>query len=85
MFSKIKLILASIVAVVGLIAAAFLRGRSSGKQEVQKEVKEVQTKAVEEVAHQRVENVKVVNKVQQEVIKSSDPAVDKELTNEWTR
>lgn len=85
MLSKIQLILAGIVAVAGAILAAFLKGRDSGKEEVLKEVAKEQTKAVNEVANQRVENVKVVNSVQQDVIASSDKAVDKELNDEWTR
>lgn len=85
MVAKFKLILAGIVAIAGLVIAAFLKGRSNGKEEVKQEVVKEQTKAVEEVAAKRVENVKVVNRVQQEVTVSSDKAVDKELNDEWTR
>ena len=85
MLSKVYAFLAGIVAIAGLVIAAFLKGRSNGKEEVKQEVVKEQTKAVEEVAAKRVENVKVVNRVQQEVTISSDKAVDKELNDEWTR
>ena len=85
MLSKVYAFLAGIVAIAGLVLAAFLKGRSNGKEEVKQEVVKEQTKAVEEVAAKRVENVKVVNRVQQEVTLSSDKAVDKELNDEWTR
>lgn len=85
MLSKVYAFLAGIVAIAGLVLAAFLKGRSNGKEEVKQEVVKEQTKAVEEVAAKRVENVKVVNRVQQEVTISSDKAVDKELNDEWTR
>ena len=85
MLSKVYAFLAGIVAIAGLVLAAFLKGRSNGKEEVKQEVVKEQTKAVEEVAAKRVENVKVVNRVQQEVTVSSDKAVDKELNDEWTR
>ena len=85
MLSKVYAFLAGIVAIAGLILAAFLKGRSNGKEEVKQEVVKEQTKAAEEVAAKRVENVKVVNRVQQEVTISSDKAVDKELNDEWTR
>ena len=85
MLSKVYAFLAGIVAIAGLVIAAFLKGRSNGKEEVKQEVVKEQTKAVEEVAAKRVENVKVVNRVQQEVTVSSDKAVDKELNDEWTR
>lgn len=85
MLSKVYAFLAGIVAIAGLVLAAFLKGRSNGKEEVKQEVVKEQTKAVEEVASKRVENVKVVNRVQQEVTVSSDKAVDKELNDEWTR
>lgn len=85
MLSKVYTFLAGIVAIAGLVLAAFLKGRSNGKEEVKQEVVKEQTKAVEEVAAKRVENVKVVNRVQQEVTVSSDKAVDKELNDEWTR
>lgn len=85
MLSKVYAFLAGIVAIAGLVLAAFLKGRSNGKEEVKQEVVKEQTKAVEEVASKRVENVKVVNRVQQEVTISSDKAVDKELNDEWTR
>ena len=85
MLSKVYAFLAGIVAIAGLILAAFLKGRSNGKEEVKQEVVKEQTKAAEEVAAKRVENVKVVNRVQQEVTVSSDKAVDKELNDEWTR
>ena len=82
---SIKSILVGIGAFIALLFAAFFKGRSSGKQEVQREVVKEQTKAVEEVAQTRVENVKVANRVKQDVIKSSDKQVDKELNDEWTR
>ena len=85
MLSKVYAFLAGIVAIAGLVLAAFLKGRSNGKEEVKQEVVKEQTKAVEEVATQRVENVKVANRVQQEVVTTSDKAVDKELNDEWTR
>ena len=85
MLSKVYAFLAGIVAIAGFVLAAFLKGRSNGKEEVKQEVVKEQTKAVEEVAAKRVENVKVVNRVQQEVTISSDKAVDKELNDEWTR
>ena len=85
MLSKVYAFLAGIVAIAGLVIAAFLKGRSNGKEEVKQEVVKEQTKAVEEVAAKRVENVKVVNRVQQKVTLSSDKAVDKELNDEWTR
>ena len=85
MLSKVYAFLAGIVAIAGLVLAAFLKGRSNGKEEVKQEVVKEQTKAVEEVAAKRVENVKVVNRVQQEVTVSSDKAVDKELNDEWAR
>ena len=85
MLSKVYAFLAGIVAIAGLVLAAFLKGRNNGKEEVKQEVVKEQTKAVEEVAAKRVENVKVVNRVQQEVTISSDKAVDKELNDEWTR
>ena len=85
MLSKVYAFLAGIVAIAGLVLAAFLKGRSNGKEEVKQEVVKEQTKAVEEVAAKRVENIRVVNRVQQEVTVSSDKAVDKELNDEWTR
>ena len=85
MLSKVYAFLAGIVAIAGLVLAAFLKGRSNGKEEVKQEVVKEQTKAVEEVAAKRVENVKVVNRVQQEVTVSGDRAVDKELNDKWTR
>lgn len=85
MLSKVYAFLAGIVAIAGLVLAAFLKGRSNGKEEVKQEVREEHNKAVDEVASKRVENVKVVNRVQQEVTVSSDKAVDKELNDEWTR
>lgn len=85
MLSKVYAFLAGIVAIAGLVLAAFLKGRSNGKEEVKQEVVKEQTKAVEEVAAKRVENVKVANRVQQEVVTTSDKAVDKELNDEWTR
>lgn len=85
MLSKVYAFLAGIAAIAGLVLAAFLKGRSNGKEEVKQEVVKEQTKAVEEVAAKRVENVKVVNRVQQEVTLSSDKAVDKGLNDEWTR
>ena len=85
MLSKVYAFLAGIVAIAGLVLAAFLKGRSNGKEEVKQEVVKEQTKAVEEVASKRVENVKAVNRVQQEVTVSSDKAVDKELNDKWTR
>ena len=85
MLSKVYAFLAGIVAIAGLVLAAFLKGRSNGKEEVKQEVVKEQTKAVEEVAAKRVENIRVVNRVQQEVTVSSDKAVDKDLNNEWTR
>ena len=85
MLSKVYAFLAGIVAIAGLVIAAFLKGRSNGKEEVKQEVVKEQTKAVEEVAAKRVENIRVVNRVQQEVTVSSDKAVDKELNDEWTR
>ena len=85
MLSKVYAFLAGIVAIAGLVLAAFLKGRSNGKEEVKQEVVKEQTKAVEEVAAKRVENVKVVNRVQQEVTISSDKAIDKELNDKWTR
>lgn len=68
-----------------LIAGAFLKGRSSGKDEVIEQNKEQEIVDKENVAKVRVESVKVVNNVQSKVIKDSDKAVDKELTDEWTR
>lgn len=82
---SIKSILVGIGAFIALLFAAFFKGRSSGKQEVQEEVQKMQNKAVEEVAEKRVESVKVVNRVQQKVVASSDEAVDKELNDKWTR
>ena len=82
---SIKSILVGIGAFIALLFAALFKGRSSGKQEVQREVVKEQTKAVEEVAQERVENVKVANRVLQEVVISSDTKVDKELNDEWTR
>lgn len=68
-----------------LIAGAFLKGRSSGKDEVIEQNKEQEIVDKENVAKVRVESVKAVNNVQSKVIKDSDKAVDKELTDEWTR
>lgn len=92
MVAKFKLILAGIGAVLLLLITAFFKGRSSGVaeteskvQDIKDEVKASHTAAVEEVAQTRVENVKVANRVKQDVIKSSDKQVDKELNDEWTR
>ena len=85
MLSKVYAFLAGIVAIAGLVLAAFLKGRSNGKEEVKQEVVKEQTKAVEEVAAKRVENVKVVKDVQKETINSSDSFIDKELSDKWTR
>lgn len=85
MLSKFKLILAGIGAVLLLLITAFFKGRSSGKEEVKQGVQEQHNKDVEAVAEARVDNVKVANRVKQDVIKSSDKQVDKELDEEWTR
>lgn len=85
MLAKFKAILIGTVLFIVALLAAFFKGRSSGKQEVQEEVQKTQNKAVEEVAEKRVESVKVVNRVQQKVVASSDEAVDKELNDKWTR
>ena len=85
MVAKFKAILIGTVLFIVALLAAFFKGRSSGKQEVQEEVQKTQNKAVEEVAEKRVESVKVVNRVQQKVVASSDEAVDKELNDKWTR
>lgn len=85
MFTKFKLLLAGIVAIAGAILVAFLKGRSSGKEEVQEEVREQEIKNVEAVANRRVETAHKVQKVQQTVIASDDKSVDDELLKGWTR
>ena len=85
MLTKLQAILVGFLTLIGIVIAVFFKGRASGKQEVQQEVVKEQTKAVEEVAQQRVDSVKVVKDVQQKVINSSDSAIDKELLDDWTR
>lgn len=85
MLTKLQAILVGFLTLIGIVIAVFFKGRASGKQEVQQEVVKEQTKAVEEVAQQRVDSVKVVKDVQQKVINSSDSAIDKELSDDWTR
>lgn len=69
----------------GLILAAFLKGRSNGKDIVEEEVRQREVKDVKAVAEKRVEEIKEVQNVQQDVVRSSDKSVDDELLNDWTR
>ena len=85
MFTKLQAILVGILTLIGIVFAAFFKGRSNGRAEVREEVQEQHTKDVETVAKERVENVKVVKDVQQKVVKSSDSDIDKRLSDEWTR
>ena len=85
MLAKFKLYAGMLLGLLLLIAGAFLKGRSSGKDEVIEQNKEQEIVDKENVAKVRVESVKAVNNVQSKVIKDSDKAVDKELTDEWTR
>lgn len=85
MLSRVQAILAGIVAIVGIILAAFLKGRSSGKEEVKTEVAQEKVKETVAVAEQKVVNQKVKADVQKVVISSSDKSVDDELLNDWTR
>lgn len=85
MLAKFKLYAGMLLGILLLIAGAFLKGRSSGKDEVIEQNKEQEIVDKENVAKVRVESVKAVNNVQSKVIKDSDKAVDKELADEWTR
>lgn len=85
MLSRVQTILAGIVAIAGLILAAFLKGRSDGKEVVREEVKAQEVKNTIAVAEQKVKNQKVKSDVQANVVSSSDKSVDDELLNDWTR
>lgn len=85
MFTKIKLILASIVAIIGVVIAAFLKGRSNGVQATEGKVQEQHNKDVEQASKERVENIKNVSDVKQEAIVNSDSKIDKDLNDKWTR
>ena len=85
MLSKLKAALIALAAILGLILAAFLKGRSNGKDIVEEEVRQQEVKDVKAVAEKRVEEIKEVQNVQQDVVRSSDKSVDDELLNDWTR
>ena len=85
MLAKFKTALVVLLTALVALVVAYFKGRSSGKEEVKQEVREEHNKAVDEVATQRVENVKVLTDVQKKVINSSDSVVDKELSDKWTR
>lgn len=85
MVAKFKVWAVAAALIVGAVLTAFLKGRSSGKEEVQKEVQEQHTKDVESVAQERVDNIKVKNDVQNKAISSPDSVIDDELSNRWTR
>lgn len=85
MFTKIKLILASIVAVIGVVLAAFLKGRSNGVKSTENKMQEQHNKDVEQTSKERVENIKNVSGVKQEAIVNSDSKIDTDLNDKWTR
>lgn len=85
MLSKLKTGLLILAGILGLIFTAFLKGRSSGKAVVEEEVRQQEVKDVKAVAEKRVEEIKEVQYVQQDVVRSSDKSVDDELLNDWTR
>ena len=73
--------------VIAVLLAVFFKGRSSGKAvvEEEEEVRQQEVKDVKAVAEKRVEEIKEVQNVQQDVVRSSDKSVDDELLNDWTR
>lgn len=71
--------------VIAVLLAVFFKGRSSGKAVVEEEVRQQEVKDVKAVAEKRVEEIKEVQNVQQNVVRSSDKSVDDELLNDWTR
>lgn len=71
--------------IIAVLLAVFFKGRSSGKAVVEEEVRQQEVKDVKAVAEKRVEEIKEVQNVQQNVVRSSDKSVDDELLNDWTR
>ena len=71
--------------IIAVLLAVFFKGRSSGKAVVEEEVRQQEVKDVKAVAEKRVEEIKEVQNVQQDVVRSSDKSVDDELLNDWTR
>lgn len=85
MWTKIISLLGTIIGGVVLLFSVFARGRSSGKEEVQKQVKQEHDKAVADTAAKQVEEVKKSSEVKQEVVKKPESQLDKELEDKWTR
>lgn len=85
MVAKFKLFLAGIGAVLLMLLGAFLKGRSSGKEEIKNEVQAETNRKVEEVAEIQKSNNQVVKNVQKEAITHSDSVIDAELSDKWTR
>ena len=71
--------------IIAVLLAVFFKGRSSGKAVVEEEVRQQEVKDVKAVAEKRVEEIREVQNVQQDVVRSSDKSVDDELLNDWTR
>lgn len=71
---EIEKILAAVGAIIALIAGAFIKGRSDGKQE--HEVK---------IAKQQAEVAKQVKEIENEVAKKTSDSVDDELKRRWVR
>ena len=71
--------------VIAVLLAVSFKGRSSGKAVVEEEVRQQEVKDVKAVAEKRVEEIKEVQNVQQDVVRSSDKSVDDGLLNDWTR
>lgn len=85
MFAKFKLILAGIGAILLMLLGAFLKGRSSGKEEIKNEVQADVVRKSEEVSAIKSENAGTVKNAQAQAINNSDSVIDAELSDKWTR
>lgn len=82
---SIKSILVGIGAFIALLFAAFFKGRNYGAETVRQEVERRDAELEKEVVTEQVEEIKRVNKIQQEVLAKPDSMVDKELYDKWSR
>ena len=83
--ARFKQVVMFLFGIITILLAVFFKGRSSGKAAVEEEVRQQEVKDVKAVAEKRVEEIKEVQNVQQDVVRSSDKSVDDELLNDWTR
>lgn len=77
MAARFKQIIVAIVAIIGMLLAAFLKGRSSG-------VESEKEKARDSQLADRKESQEIVNEVTKDVAGSSDSSIDDKL-HDWVR